>query len=205
MIKGSTGTTHTFYYLNTQLKELFTIEAENAGAFHGNVATLIRNGTIELINKKGEIIKKLAGYGQTGNTCYGMIQVQAGMLYPEREKRVKWGCLNEKGEPAIPVQFDSCTAFQHGLAAVLISELYLKRRGIIDAKGNYVIKPSSDIREIMIASPRLFWIKGYTGWKLINIEGKVCHWDIPIKSPYFIKTWPSYHPNIFPVCLNRPW
>jgi hypothetical protein len=119
---------NTYYYINTDLKEAFNITARGAWGFWEDVAVVNKDGVYEMINKKGEMIKRLEGIDFLKFTREGKLAV--------RENN-KWGFVNTKGEMVIKPQYDSCDSYNEGYAKVQSGDKW----GIIDKNGNVIIKP----------------------------------------------------------------
>jgi len=128
-IKGTGTSPHTFYYINTQLKEEITINAWQAYLFWDDVAIVSKDDkTYEMMNKKGEIYKSLTNV-ETLNFCTeSMLAV--------REKG-KWGYINDKGDIIVRATYDTCTAFKYGYGRVKKGTKW----GIVDRSGTEIFEP----------------------------------------------------------------
>ena len=155
-IKNTNGP-NTYYYINTALKEVFTIEAKSAYPFWEDVAVINRDTVYELINKKGESIKVLNGINFLKFTNEGKLAVREGN---------KWGYIDTKGNQAIPLQYDSCDSFKGDYAKVMIDGKW----GIIDKTGKTIIKPA--YKNITPGENGIF-VFFDTYWGIMDQTGKV--------------------------------
>jgi hypothetical protein len=127
-LKGTGTNPGTYYYINTQLKEEFSITAKEAYLFWEDVAIIKRDKDYEMMNKKGEVFKSLTGIDFLKFSNDGMLAV--------REKG-KWGFINDRGDVIIKPQYDSCDSFKFGFAKIKKGTLW----GIIDKSGTEIITP----------------------------------------------------------------
>ena len=157
-IKGTDNNPHTFYYINPQLKEEFFITAWQAYLFWENVAVVSTdNKTYELMNKKGEIFKKLEGVETLIFCNNGMLAV--------REKG-KWGYVNEKGDMMIKPKYDTCDSFKDGFARVKLNSKW----GIIDKSGTEITEPKY---ENIIPCENGVFIFFDKWWGIMDKTGKI--------------------------------
>lgn len=124
----NTGAPTTYYYINKDLKEAFSITAKSAFTFWQDVAVINRDTTYELINKKGESVKLLKGIDILKFTNEGLLAVRS---------QNKWGFIDMNGNQKIPFQYDSCDSFKGDYAKVQMDGKW----GIIDKTGKTIIKP----------------------------------------------------------------
>ncbi len=148
---------NTYYYINTSLKEAFSISTKAAWSFWEDAAIINRGGVYEMLNTKGETIKKLDGVDFLKFTREGKLAV--------RENK-KWGFVNTKGDMVIKPQFDSCDSFNKGYAKVKAGDKW----GIIDNNGNTIIKPA--YKNIIPCENGIF-IFYDESWGIIDKTGKI--------------------------------
>jgi len=148
---------NTYYYINSNLKEAFSISTKEAWSFWEDAAIINRDGVYEMINTKGETIKKLDGVDFLKFTREGKLAV--------RENK-KWGFVNTKGDMVIKPQFDSCDSFNKGYAKVLVGDKW----GIIDNNGNTIIKPA--YKNIIPGENGIFVFYDES-WGIIDKTGKI--------------------------------
>jgi len=128
-IKGAGSNSNTYYYINPQLKEEFSVEAFQAYLFWEDVAVVSRdNKTYELMNKKGEIFKTLTGIETLKFTNDGLLAIK---------ENGKWGYMNQKAETKVTPKYDDCESFKYGYAKVKLGTKW----GIIDKSGTEIIEP----------------------------------------------------------------
>ena len=131
-IKGSGTNPHTYYYINPQLKEEFSVKAMQAYLFWEDVAVVSTNNVdYELMNKKGEIFKKLTGIQTLKFCANGMLAVK---------ENNKWGYANDKGDMIVKAQYDSTETFKFGYGRVKKNGKW----GIVDKTGTEIIEPKYD-------------------------------------------------------------
>jgi hypothetical protein len=123
MVKGAD--TNTYYYINAALKEEISIRAKQAWNFWDDVAVVNRSGVYEMMNKKGQFIKKLDGVGQIKFSSEGLLAVQ---------EKGKWGFIDNSGNQVIQAKYDSCDQFKYGYSRVRSGNKW----GVIDKSGNEV-------------------------------------------------------------------
>lgn len=89
------------------------------------------------------------------------------------EESGKYGYRNKKGEVVIEAAFDDAIPFQYGLAVV---SLTYKNSGVIDAKGNWVVKPENSedgmINRIIVLNEDRIAIKREGKWGIVNRKGE---------------------------------
>ncbi len=148
---------NTYYYINTKLQETFSITARSAWSFWEDVAIINRDSVYEMINTKGETIKRLSGINLLKFTSEGILAVR---------ENTKWGFINTKGEVIVKPQYDSCESFKEGYAKVKVGDKW----GIIDKSGNTIIKPN--YKNITPGENGIFVFYN-DGWGIIDKTGKV--------------------------------
>jgi len=119
---------HTYYYINIQLKEEFSVKAKQAYLFWDDVAIISRdNITYEMMNKKGEVFKTLTGVQTLKFSSDGMLAVK---------EKDKWGFINSKGDIMVQPKYDSCETFKHGYGRVKKGGKW----GVVDKSGTEIIE-----------------------------------------------------------------
>ncbi len=157
-VKGKGNNQNTYYYLNTQLKEEFSIAATSGYQFWEDVAVVSRDGkTFELMNKKGEIFKTLTGIETLKFTSEGMLAVK---------EKGKWGYINQKGDYIVNPKYDDCESFKYGYAKVKTGTKW----GIIDKSGTEIIEPKYE--NIVPGETGIFTFYN-NGWGAMDKAGKV--------------------------------
>ena len=129
-----------FGFINHAGKVVFEIEAMSMG-FHDGLAAVSTKTGWGFIDRNGRFISAKR-WVKAERFSEGLAAVAEGP-----GKNVKYGFIDEKGEVAIPLEFDPRLGphfqpaylgrFTEGLAAVRVGSLY----GYIDYKGNVVIPP----------------------------------------------------------------
>ena len=157
-INGTGDQPHTFYYINTQLKEAFSISSKQAYLFWEDVAVVSRDDkTYELINKKGEIFKTLNGI-QTLKFCNdGILSIK---------ENSKWGFINSKGENIVKATFDSTDSFKYGYGRIRSGTKW----GIVDKSGTVIF--DTKYENIYPGENGLF-IFYEVGWGVMDKTGKI--------------------------------
>ena len=157
-INGTGSNPHTYYYINTQLKEEFSVTAWQAYLFWDNVAVISKdNKTYDLLNKKGEVYKNLSTIETLTFGTDGMLAI--------REKG-KWGYINEKGDVIVQPKYDTCTAFKYGYGRVKKGTKW----GIVDRSGTEIFEPKYE--NILPGENGLF-IFYDKAWGLMDKNGAV--------------------------------
>jgi WG containing repeat len=118
---------NTYYYINTALKEEFNIEAYQGYQFWENVAVVNRDTVYALMNKKGEVFKRLTGIEQLKFCNEGMLAVK---------EKGKWGYIDDRGNTVIPAKYDSCDNFKNGYARFRMGSKW----GLADKTGKEVVE-----------------------------------------------------------------
>ena len=163
---------NTYYYINANLKEAFSINAKTAWPIWEDAAIINRDSVYEMINTTGETIKRLDGIDFLKFTNEGRLAV--------RENN-KWGFINTKGEMIIKPQYDSCDSYNEGYAKVQVGDKW----GIIDKNGNSIIKPI--YKNITPGENGIFTFYD-EGWGIIDKTGKIL-------SPSIFYTITSFEKN----------
>ena len=157
-VKGADNTPNTYYYINSQLKEEFSVDARQAYLFWENVAIISRDDKIyELMNKKGEIFKKLDGIDQVKFSSDGMLGFN---------QNRKWGFINDRGDIIVAAKYDSCETFKNGFGKVRVSGKW----GIVDRSGTEILPPKY---ETIVPCENGLFIFYDKGWGLIDKTGRV--------------------------------
>ena len=165
---------NTYYYINTSLREVFSITAKGAWPIWEDAAIINRDSVYEMINTKGETVKRLAGINFLKFTNEGKLAVR------EKENN-KWGFINTKGEMVIKPLYDSCDSYNDGYAKVQVDGKW----GLIDKSGNTVIKPA--YKNITPGENGIF-VFFDEGWGIIDKTGKIL-------SPAIFNTITSFEKN----------
>lgn len=130
-VKGQNNAPSTYYYINKQLKEEFSVSYKEAYSFWDEVAVVKSDKEYELMNKKGEVFKSLGKVDYLRFSMEGMLAI--------RENK-KWGFINNRGDQIVPPRYDSCESFSNGYAKVMKN----KKWGIIDKAGNEIFETKYD-------------------------------------------------------------
>ena len=157
VIKGQNNNPSTYYYINKDLKEQFSVSFKEAYAFWDEVAIVKRDKAYELMNKKGEVFKSLGAVDFLKFSVDGMLAI--------RENK-KWGYANSRGDIVISPRYDSCDVFKFGYAKVMKD----KKWGIIDKAGNEIIEPKY---ENIIPGENGLFIYFDKFWGVMDKTGKV--------------------------------
>lgn len=153
------GTPNTYYYINTDLKEAFSIEAKEAYLFWENVAVVKRDADYELMNKKGEVFKTLSDVS-TLKFCVD------GMLVVKGKENGKWGFIDDKGTVIVPPKYDSCESFKYGYGRFKQNGKW----GIIDKTGKEVVEAKY---ENILSGENGIFIFYDSGWGAMDKTGKI--------------------------------
>jgi hypothetical protein len=156
-IKGTTGQPNTYYYINTLLKEEFSVSAKEAYSFWDDVAVVSRTGGYELLNKKGEVFKPLTGIDELKFSTDGMMAAK---------EKGKWGFIDNKGNWAIPAKYDSCDQFKNGYGRVRNSGKW----GLVDKTGKEIFETKYE----NIYAYENGLVQFYNnGWGIADITGNI--------------------------------
>ncbi|MDR7002450.1 WG repeat-containing protein [Neobacillus niacini] len=124
-------------YLNRKGKEIIPASYEDASDFsEGKAIVKIKNGSYALIDLTGKVLHSYM-YAFVGN--YG-----EGLLAFKKNKDGKFGYLDEQGNVVIKPQFSEAEAFSQGRAIVNVSDDYSNHYGVMNRKGQFLIKPEHD-------------------------------------------------------------
>jgi len=156
-VKGQNNAPSTYYYINKQLKEEFSVSYKEAYQFWDDVAVIKRDKEYELMNKKGEVFNSLGLVDYLNFSIEGMLAI--------RENK-KWGFVNNRGDRVVSPRYDSCTVFSNGYARVMMN----KKWGIIDKAGNEIIAPKYDNITPCDDGTFFYYDKA---WGLMDKTGKV--------------------------------
>lgn len=157
-IKGTTNNPHNYFYINTDLKEEFSITSWQAYPIWETVAIVNPdNKTYQLMDKKGKIFKTLTGVEQVNFCTEGMIGI--------REKG-KWGYMNDKGDVIVSPKYDTCTGFKYGYGRVKSAGKW----GIVDRSGTEIFTTKY---ENILPGENGYFIYYNNGWGMMDKTGKV--------------------------------
>jgi hypothetical protein len=156
-VKGINNEPATFYYINKQLKEEFSVKYKEAYPFWDEVAIIKRDKEYEMMNKKGEVFRSLGQVDYMNFSVEGILAV--------RENK-KWGFINNRGDAIVSPRYDSCTVFSYGYAKVMKN----KKWGIVDKAGNEIIETKYDNISPGDNGTFIFYDKG---WGMMDKTGKV--------------------------------
>lgn len=138
----STDERYLYGYIDKLGKIVIQPKYEEAGSFvNGKALVKLGENNYEIIDKSGKTLSSFNHY-YTGYMGEGLIAFRG-------KSDDKAGYMDEDGRVMIPPSFDYVEAFQDGFAVVGLYEDFYTRYGLINSKGNYVIKPEySEIRNI---------------------------------------------------------
>lgn len=157
-IKGAANSPTKYFYINTDLKEEFSVTSWQAYPIWETVAVVSSdNKTYELMDNKGKIFKSLTGVEQVNFCTEGMIGV--------REKG-KWGYINDKGDVIVSPKYDTCTGFKYGYGRVKLNSKW----GIVDRSGTEIFAPKY---ENILPGEKGYFIFYSNGWGMMDKSGKV--------------------------------
>lgn len=122
-------------YIDTNGKMVIPPRYQYATDFsNGRAVVRLDTGNYAIIDKDGNIIKTF-DYAWMNNLSEGLAAFQ-----PTQDG--KWGYVDENGKVAIEPNFGEAFEFKDGLAQVNSSlDLSIRKYGIIDKKGHYILKP----------------------------------------------------------------
>ncbi|MEN7547076.1 WG repeat-containing protein [Rapidithrix thailandica] len=120
----------------------YVIEAkfEEATPFTNKVAIVKTASGYALINAKGKMLTEKF-YQYIGWTDNDSIENNFYEKYIGFKEEDKWGMMDVKGKVHLPREYASLSYFQQDMAKVSLPTRSLPLYGIIDLKGNYIIKP----------------------------------------------------------------
>jgi hypothetical protein len=156
-VNGTGGNPNTYYYINAQLKEEFSIIAKEAYLFWENVAIIKRDKDYEMMNKKGEVFKSLTGIETLSFCTEGILAI--------REKG-KWGYMNDKGDIFVSPKYDTCTAFKFGYGRIKLGTKW----GILDRSGTEIFP---DKYENIFPGENGIFIFYDKAWGVMDRTGKI--------------------------------
>ncbi len=122
-------------YLNKYGKEVIPLSFEVASDFSaGKAVVQMKDGSYCLIDLTGKVLKK---YPYAFAAHYG-----EGLLVFQKNKGGKFGYIDEQGNIVIEPKFSAAQEFINGLAIVNMAEKHENSFGIINLKGQFVLKPN---------------------------------------------------------------
>jgi hypothetical protein len=122
-------------FLNRWGKEVIPASYQSASDFKdGKSVVKLKNGRYALINLTGKVL-------QTYNFAF-VGEYGEGLLTFQKSPEGKLGFMNEQGKIIIEPRFRWAQSFQDGGAIVTISEGNNDYSGLIDKKGQYILKPN---------------------------------------------------------------
>lgn len=122
-------------FLNRWGKEVIPASYQSATDFKdGKSVVELKNGGYALINLTGKVLQ-MYHFAFVGD--YG-----EGLLAFQKSPEGKFGFMNEQGKVIIESRFRWAQSFQDGCAIVTISEGNHDYSGLIDKKGQYILKPN---------------------------------------------------------------
>jgi hypothetical protein len=122
-------------FLNRRGKEVIPASYLSASNFKdGKSVVKVKDGTFALINLTGKVLQKynfpfVGEYGE-------------GLLPFQKSPGGMFGFINEQGKVFIEPRFKWAEPFQDGSAMVTISDAHHDLSGLIDKKGQYILKPN---------------------------------------------------------------
>lgn len=158
IIKGKNNQPNTYYYINKELKEQFSLTCKEAYSFWDEVAVIKRDKEYELLNKKGEVVRSLGTVDFMKFSVEGLLAIR---------NNGKWGFMNNRGEIVISPKYDSCDVFKYGFAKVKIGSKW----GIIDRSGTQVIEAKHE--NISSGENGVFIFSEGSRWGVIDKTGKI--------------------------------
>lgn len=121
-------------YLDKNGKEVIPPKYQSANDFiDGKALVKISEKQFALINLKGDRLKT---YNYPFVGPYG-----DGLLVYKESLVGKSGYIDEEGKVILPIKYPTALAFNEGIAIVNMSDGIANNYGIIDKKGNFIIKP----------------------------------------------------------------
>lgn len=148
---------NTYYFINKDLKEVFSIKAKEGYNFQENVAVIKRNGFYELMDITGNPYKELTNIETLKFPKEGLLAIR---------KNNKWGFIDKKGNEVIPCTYDDCDVFVGDYANVKQNGKW----GIIDKTGKIIFEPKYDN---IIPSEDGIFIYLDRFWGIIDKTGKI--------------------------------
>lgn len=126
-------------YMNKQQKLVIPHKYEMALDFSDGVAVVMNDGLFGVIDKTGKVIIPL-NEEYIGSFSSGL---GASSVTDDSGERL-YGYMNKAGKVVIIPNWTEVYPFSEGLAAVRFTTLTSSKWGVIDTKGNYVVKPKYD-------------------------------------------------------------
>lgn len=123
-------------YMDKQQKLVIPHQYEQAMSFSDGVAVVANDGLYGVINKAGKVAVPLK-YNYVGSFSNGLAVVSV----EQADGDILYGYINKQGKVTIKPQWYEAMGFSEGLAAVSVDSENGALWGVIDAAGNYVIKP----------------------------------------------------------------
>ncbi|WP_315115222.1 WG repeat-containing protein [uncultured Clostridium sp.] len=124
---------YVYGYLDLEGREVIPAKYEDASDFNdGKAVVKLREGEYALINKFGNIINTYK-YAFVGNLGDGRLAFQITM-------GGNYGYIDINGKVVIEPKYSIALPFHEGRAIVNISQDYVNKYGVIDKRGDYIIK-----------------------------------------------------------------
>jgi len=122
-------------YLNRWGKEVIPQSYESAANFkEGKAIVKMNNDRYDLIELTGKVLRSYSDFF-VGN--YG-----EGLLAFQKSRETLFGYINEQGNVVIQPHFSGAEGFNGERAIVSVADDYMNRYGLIDPKGQFIIKPN---------------------------------------------------------------
>ncbi len=126
-------------YMDKQQKLVVPYKYQEAFGFSDGVAVVINDGQQGVIDKTGKVIIPLE-HESIGSFSSGLGAISVA----DASGSVLYGYMNKTGKIVIIPNWSMVNPFSEGLAVVRFDTLTSSKWGVIDTKGNYVIKPKYD-------------------------------------------------------------
>ena len=126
-------------YMDKQQKLVIPHKYEHALNFHDGVAVVLDDGLYGVIDKDGKVVVPIK-HSFIGSFGSGL----APLGVDKGEGINQYGYINKKGAVVIKPTWSEAYSFSEGLAAVRLDSGKSSKWGVIDTKGNYVVKPKHD-------------------------------------------------------------
>ena len=162
---------NTYYYINKNLKEAFSIEAKQGYNFQENIAVINRTGVYELMDTKGNPYKELTDIEVVKFPKEGLLGVR---------KDKKWGFIDKTGKQVVPFLYEDCDSYVGNYAKIKQDDKW----GIIDKTGKVIIAPKYD--NIVPNEEGIFIYYQDSYYGIIDKNGKI------ISSPNYYPLTPFY-------------
>ncbi len=157
ILNGADKSLNTYYYINTSLKEEFNIKAYQGYQFWENVAVVNMDSVYSLMNKKGEVFKRLVGVDQMKFCSDGTLAVR---------EDGKWGYIDDRGNKVIETKYDSCDVFKNGFGRFKMNGKW----GLVDKSGKEIVKAEY---ENVYSGDNGVFIFYDGGWGIMDKTGKI--------------------------------